>query len=122
MSDFDVVLLGNSNHGRQPKSRSITLQVLLKEIEYVLDNYPEYPYQLAFSTQELRQKLISDVLKRMSPRYAVMEEAQLLPMDPIFLHRPLEEHLHLENLIRSSIYSIFKENLDWMICPINQQL
>jgi hypothetical protein len=36
-----------------------------------LDEYPEHPYQLAFSISELRQQLIAHILNHIPNRYAV---------------------------------------------------
>ena len=41
---------------------NLTLPVVLAEIENVLDDYPENPYQIAFSLPELRQRLVAHVL------------------------------------------------------------
>ncbi|MBW4639606.1 MAG: hypothetical protein KME05_15515 [Gloeocapsa sp. UFS-A4-WI-NPMV-4B04] len=42
---------------------NLTLPVVVAQIENILEDYPESPYQLAFSLPELRHKLIAHVLR-----------------------------------------------------------
>jgi hypothetical protein len=43
---------------------NVTLSVVTEEIEHILETYPKYPYQQAFSAFELRQDLIAQDLRR----------------------------------------------------------
>ncbi|MEH2267824.1 MAG: hypothetical protein V7K68_05230 [Nostoc sp.] len=93
---------------------NLTLPVVIQEIENVLDEYPEYPYQLAFSIHELRQKLIAHILSHVPNRY-VVEEVQELSSDPkVDYPSPLKEQLHLETIVHASIVHILHQNTDWL--------
>lgn len=60
----------------------LTLSVVMQEIEDVLDQYPEHPYQSAFSIPELKQKLIDDVHCYVSPHHEVEESRVVAFSDP----------------------------------------
>ncbi|GEM_PF-1993066 len=53
---------------------NLTLPLVIQEIEDVLDEYPEHPYQSAFSMHEFRQKLIAHVLSQVPNQYAIAGE------------------------------------------------
>ena len=91
---------------------NLTLPLVLKEIENVLEDYAEYPYQVAFSVEEFRQKLIAHVLSNIPNRYTVMDDLQEPPKDAKFLHRSIAERLHIEQMIRGGILHILRENAD----------
>ncbi len=57
-----------------PELINLTLPVVIAEIENVLEDYPEYPYQVAFSMPELRQRLLAHVLTHTPNRYTVAGE------------------------------------------------
>jgi hypothetical protein len=94
---------------------------VIKEVEDILQYYPEHPYQVAFSLQELRQKLIAHVLSQIPNYYTILEKAEELPEDPSFLYSSLEEEECLESLICDSIVFVFRENADWISRNIPQR-
>ncbi|HEY9893206.1 MAG TPA: hypothetical protein V6D37_15645 [Candidatus Sericytochromatia bacterium] len=100
---------------------NLTLPVVLQEIEYVLEEYPEYPYQVAFSVEEFRQKLIAHVLSNIPNRFTVIDDSQEPPKDNKLLHRSIAERLRLENLIRGGILHILRENSDSVGFMISQE-
>jgi len=100
---------------------NLTLPVVLQEIEYVLEEYPEYPYQVAFSVEEFRQKLIAHVLSNIPNRFTVIDDSQEPPKDNKLLHRSIAERLCLENLIRGGILHILRENSDSVGFMISQE-
>jgi signal transduction histidine kinase len=53
---------------------NLTLRVAIEEMEAVLASLPEYPYQLAFRSQELRQRLITRVLNNIHNRFDVIDD------------------------------------------------
>ncbi len=53
---------------------NLTLPLVIQEIEDVLDEYPEHPYQSAFSIHEFRQKLIAHVLSQVPNQYVISGE------------------------------------------------
>lgn len=91
---------------------NLTLPVVLREIENVLEEYPEYPYQVAFSVEEFRQKLTAHVLSNIPNRYTVIDDSQKPSKEVDFLRRPIAERLQMENLIRGGILHILSQNAD----------
>jgi hypothetical protein len=101
---------------------NLTQQSVLGEIESVLDTYPHSPYQQAFAIPDLRQELIAFVLNRIPCLDSAMSEVQF-PLQNLetesFSYQklprsPLEQQLHVQNLIHQGIYSIIQEKSDWI--------
>ena len=91
---------------------NLTLPMVIQEIEYVLDEYPEHPYQSAFSIHEFRQRLIAHALSQV-PNYYGVEGEQAPARKPSSRHSsPLTERLYLETVVRGSILHILRENAD----------
>ena len=89
---------------------NLTLPVVVAQIENVLEDYPESPYQVAFSLPELRHKLIAHVLSHIPNRYTV-EGAKLPTKDFKMLYpSAMEERLRMEHLIRGGILHLLREN------------
>lgn len=89
--------------------------VVFQEIEHVLEDYPEHPYQAAFSIEELRRKLVNHVLRYLPNRdSATSGEAQTPTADAKFSYRSIQERIRLNVLIRGSILHILRENADWV--------
>ena len=92
---------------------NLTFPAVIREIEDVLDDYPEHPYQLAFSLPELRQKLIDHIFNHAPNGHP--EEKRQIAGNPI--DRPsslLQERLRLGMIVRGSILHILRENADWL--------
>lgn len=95
---------------------------VISEIETVLDTYPYHPYQQAFANPELRQELITFVLKRLPSFHSGTSEEQIPLAESeklSFLNYKLprnsfEQELQLQNLIHQGICSIIQEKPDWM--------
>jgi hypothetical protein len=104
-----------------PRIINLTLLLVIKEIEYILEDYPEDSYQVAFSIPELRQKLILHVVNQLPSYYAILEEDQELPSNPKSLYSSLEEKVCMEILIRESIVELFRENADSISCHMGQK-
>jgi hypothetical protein len=97
---------------------NLTLPVVIQEIENVLNEYPKDPYQLAFSTHKLRQKLIAHVLSHV-PNHYITEEMQKPSNHSRACNSALlEEHLQRKMVIYGSILDILRENTDWLVCNI----
>ncbi|QKQ77090.1 hypothetical protein [Nostoc sp. TCL240-02] len=110
---------------------NLTQQSVVGEIESVLDTYPYHPYQKAFAIPDLRQELIAFVLTRlpsfdgaMSEGHISLAEAEQGSLAYYKLPRkPLEQQLHLQNLIHQGICLIVQEKSDWIndhVCEIVQ--
>ena len=91
-----------------------TLRFVINKIESILEEYPQHPYQVAFSMQELRKKLIAQVLKNLPNRDTVIEGKKASDSSMGSIHHSLEERVRLETLIRGSIYHVLRENADWV--------
>jgi hypothetical protein len=93
---------------------NLSLLLVIKEVDDVLKHCPEYPYQIAFnSNQELRQALINKVVSEIPNYYAIAEEKQSFPEDPRCIYASLEERLSLIIKICNNIidlFELFEEN------------
>lgn len=100
----------------------LTHQSVVGEIESVLDTYPYHPYQQAFAISDLRQELIDFVFSRIPCLdYTIFEGKVLLSdadqeclLNNKLPRSPLEQQLHVQNLIHQGIYSIFQQKSDWI--------
>ena len=97
---------------------NLTFQLVTREVEDILVDYPEYPYQAAFAIPYLRQKLIAHILNHIRNRYTVIEDTEELTKDVYLLAHLLADRECIETLIRRSIIKILQENADW----INRQI
>ncbi|MFN6465562.1 MAG: hypothetical protein RMZ41_027585 [Nostoc sp. DedVER02] len=101
---------------------NLTQQSVIGEIESVLDTYPYHPYQRAFAIPDLRQELITFVLNRipsfdgaMADEHISLTQAEQGTLAYYKLPRkPLEQQLHLQNLIHQGICLIVQEKSDWI--------
>jgi hypothetical protein len=96
---------------------NLTQESVIGEIDSVLDTYPYQPYQQAFAIPDLRQELISFVLSRIPCFYheiAVAEPEKDSVVNYKLPRNPLEQQLHLQNLIHQGIAAIFKEKSDFL--------
>jgi hypothetical protein len=89
---------------------NLTLTVVMQEIEDVLDQYPEHPYQAAFSMPDLRQKLIDHVQNHVLPHHDVEARQDVASSNPL-AHRSslLQERLRLGMLIRGSMLHLLRQ-------------
>jgi hypothetical protein len=105
---------------------NLTRESVIREIESVLDTYAYHPYQETFAIPELRQELIVFVISRIPcfynvefdrefPLQNIMKDCQI---DQKFPRSPLEQKLHIQNLIHQGIFAIMQDKSAW----INNQL
>lgn len=92
---------------------NLTLPAIFREIEDVLAEYPEYPYQVAFSLSQWRQALIVRILNQTRCHYTLVENSEDISINPYHLYLPLEQRLRLEGIIRETIIHLLQEYLDW---------
>jgi hypothetical protein len=100
---------------------NLTQQSVVKEIENILDDYPDYPYQQAFAIPDLRKELIAYVLSRISCLDDVMESGNAEWLSYQLPRQPLAQQLHLENLIHQGILAIAQAKSHWIdnrVCDI----
>jgi hypothetical protein len=99
---------------------SVTQQSVISEIENVLDTYPDQRYQKAFAIPDLRKELIAFVLKRLAPEQVSRSKTE---KDYQLPGNPLDQYLHLQNLIHQGICSIIQERSDRIthdVCEVGQ--
>ncbi|MDQ2096964.1 MAG: hypothetical protein QQW96_04880 [Tychonema bourrellyi B0820] len=85
---------------------NLTLAVVTEEVENILDAYPRYPYQEAFSPSGLRQDLIAYVLSRIPNTYAAIAPSDPLSNNSVQIRCSSEQLLHIENLIHTGISDV----------------
>ncbi|MBD2301093.1 hypothetical protein H6G80_23475 [Nostoc sp. FACHB-87] len=101
---------------------NLTRESLVSEIKSVLDTYAYYPYQETFAIPELRQELIDFVISRIPcfyneeldrefPLQNIIKDA---PIEQKFPRSPLEQKLHLQNLIHQGIFAIMQDKSAWI--------
>ena len=95
------------------KPINLTYLFIIQEIEDILLACPEYPHHKAFSVPHWRQRLISYILAHISNRYMVMEEMQDISRDSDLFRFPIEEKLHIENVIQKEILMFLETRPDW---------
>jgi hypothetical protein len=85
--------------------------IVIKEIEKVLDEYSEYPYHAAFLIPELRQQLITHILRTVPNHYTAKGSQN--PFQ-VRYSSPLQERMRLNMVIRGSILHVLRENANWL--------
>ena len=93
---------------------------VLQEIEKVLKDYPEHPYQLAFSIKELRSKLVAHVLRHTANCYSIIGDVSESTLEDKFRYSSISERLRLDTLIRGSIFHLLRENAEWISCYLQR--
>ena len=96
---------------------NITLAVVTEEVEIILESYPKYPYQEAFSPSGLRQDLIAYVLSRVPNRYSAIDPGESVLSQTVEVHCSSEQLLHIENLIHTGIRDVLHsyEKIDYRL-------
>jgi hypothetical protein len=91
---------------------NLTLPKVIQEIEHALNDYPEYPYQSAFSIPELRQQLIAHILSQIPNHYGVQGIEKPSKKPSSLYSSPIKERLYIETVVHGSILHILRENAD----------
>ena len=92
---------------------NLTLPLVITEIENVLEDYPQSPYQVAFSLPEMRQRLLAHVLTYTPNRYVVQGE-KLTLKSPKVCQPSIQERVQMETLIHGGILHLLRENAEWI--------
>ena len=97
--------------------------VVVSTIDYVLEDYPSHPYQQAFASPELRQKLVAQVLNDCTHRYITVPNLDDLTSSLGGTQRDIQtdslmqmssQRQALETLIRRLIEQVLQDNWDWV--------
>lgn len=91
---------------------NLTVTVIGEEIDSILDTYPEYPYQLAYVSLDLRQELMAYVLNRVQSVYIVVDENEQPSSPSQFQRYTLEESLRREAVIHQGIHYILHKKAE----------
>lgn len=103
---------------------NLTSTIVMQEIEDVLNQYPEHPYQAVFSVPELRQKLIDHVYCYVSPHHDAGGRQNVIAQNSI-VHPSsfLQERLRLGMLIRGSMLHLLRqEDAEQVDVPNHHQI
>lgn len=92
---------------------NLTSMLIIPEIEEILNTYPEYPYQAAFTIPYWKQKLIAYVLSRIPNKHMVVETTKNQSKEDISNQFSIEAKLSLENVINQGIIKLLQENQNW---------
>ncbi len=85
---------------------NLTLPVVTEKITRVLEAYPRRPYQEAFDSSDLRQKLTAYVISRLPVVYITMENSQACTLNASIECYSHEQQEKIEQLIHQGIEHI----------------
>ena len=91
------------------------MAVVTEEVEIILESYPKYPYQEAFSPSGLRQDLIAYVLSRVPNKYTAIDSDEYVSNQTVQFRCSSEQLLEIEDLIHTGIRDVLYsyENIDY---------
>jgi len=96
---------------------NITLAVVTEEVEIILESYPKYPDQEAFSPSGLRQDLIAYVLSRVPNKYIAIDSGESVSNHTVQVRCSSEQLLRIEDLIHTGIRDLLDsyEKIDYRL-------
>jgi hypothetical protein len=87
---------------------NLTLPIVNEKIDDILVSYPLDPHRIAFRDPELRQKLASYVLSRLSVVYVTMDNDEAVCLtSPVGCYSS-DQHEQINRLIRQGIDSLIQ--------------
>jgi hypothetical protein len=91
---------------------NLTISVVVKKLENILETYPHRPYQEAYANPDIRQTLIAYILSRIPNQYITVDEEnpELICSDSLL--RSLERTLHIESIIHQGIEKVLHEQVE----------
>lgn len=93
---------------------NLTCLLIIQEVEEILKDYPQNPYQSAFMNPALWNRLINNILNQIPNQYyIILNESEEFPDNIRILYSSLEERMHLEMIIRQSLVYLFQEYADF---------
>lgn len=102
------------------KLSNLTLSAVIAKVEGILEDYPEYPYQIAPSLPELWQSLLAHVLTHIPNCYTVQRDKLILKNPKLLYPFPVQEQVRMENLIHGGILHLLREHAKWVSGHITQ--
>lgn len=101
---------------------NLTASAIVEEIESFLETYSNQSYQQAFTNPDLRQKLITYIMRRFSSCYVVVDKSKQPSISFKSLPFSPEEGLCTEALIHQGIQHILTENVSQVSHQIPQEV
>ncbi|MBD2081564.1 hypothetical protein [Leptolyngbya sp. FACHB-17] len=89
---------------------NLTEHHILQEIERVVEDYPQHPYQQAFSHPDFRQQLLVWVLNRVPSVFTLVEDTQEVSVHPTYAPYCSDPQSCTEFVIRQGIEEILVQN------------
>lgn len=89
---------------------NVTHYPIVQEIERVLEQYPDHPYQQAFAHPERHQQLVVWVLNRVPSVFVVAEETEDAIVHPDYAPYCSDQSSCMERVIREGIQEILSQN------------
>ena len=91
--------------------------VIKSKINAVLDTYPAAPYQQAFASTALREKLTAYVLRRIPTLYTTTEAAKACSSTVPTNCFSGEQHTQMDRLIHQGIRHLMTQQQSWEATP-----
>lgn len=92
---------------------NLVSMIVNQEAEGILNTYPYHPYQHAFSSPDMRQRLISYVLSRTPGLYAVVEDENSQTLSHETSCCPTVQRHQIAALIHQGIRKLIEEKPQW---------
>ncbi|KGF72465.1 hypothetical protein DO97_08880 [Neosynechococcus sphagnicola sy1] len=95
---------------------NLTLPVVTEVVETVLELYPDHPYQQAFASPDLRDKLIAHILSRIPNQYTAIDndDDDSMPSQLSSSTYGSELKLQIESIVYDGIQHVFTANAEWI--------
>ncbi|MCC5636377.1 hypothetical protein LC593_11000 [Nostoc sp. CHAB 5844] len=91
---------------------NLTISVVVKKLENILETYPHHPYQEVYANPDIRQILIAYILSRIPNQYITVDEEKPEFICSDSLLRSLERTLHIETIIHQGIEEVLREQIE----------
>lgn len=93
---------------------NVTQHLLVREIETVLEQYPDYPYQKAFAHPDFRQRLIVHLLNQCQNHFALYDTSESAGNAASTVQQFYQDQPNLHPIIHQGIHALINENADWI--------
>ena len=98
---------------------NLTLPLVVKELESILDSDHYHSYRNAFAIPELRERLVANVLNRIPACYAMIEDNYNMESNDTIV--PSTLRMQLQIAVVEEIEHTVEENADWVNRHIPQE-
>ncbi|MBD2435849.1 hypothetical protein [Nostoc sp. FACHB-110] len=94
---------------------NITIPVVIKKLENILETYPHHPYHEALANPDVRQTLIAYILSRIPNQYITLDEEakpDLLCSDSLCRSLESTSRIDIESIIHKGIEKVVSEQVE----------